>query len=79
KVISGSPWGYEIENLDGGTVVESESLDLEVSCGGGSTFEFGPLGNLSDSSDTQLAVSAEGKEFTITIVRATGGVKCVEN
>lgn len=79
NMFGSSPYGYHIRNVDGGALVESHSFDLEVSCGGGSTFEFGPLGNLSDSSDTSLTVSGEGKVFTITIVRATGAVKCVEN
>jgi len=74
-----SPFGYEIKNLDGGAILESHTFDPEVSFTGGTSFEFGPLGNLSGASDTQLIVSAGGKDLTITIVPATGAVKCVEN
>jgi Tfp pilus assembly protein PilE len=73
-----SPYfSYEIVNLKTSEVVDSYSIDSEVSCVGGSNFEFGPLGNLLAGSDTQAAVSADGKSFTISIVPATGMVKCV--
>jgi len=71
--------GYTIENDDTGETVDSHTLDSAVTCTGGSMFPFGPLGNLKTSGDTQLSVSAEGKTFTITIIPATGAVKCVEN
>jgi len=70
---------YEIENRDTGETVDSHTIDSGVSCTGGKNFRFGPLGNLNGGSDTQLALSAEGKTFTITIIPATGTVKCVEN
>lgn len=73
-----SPYSsYEIVNLKTSEVVDSYSIDSEVSCVGGSNFEFGPLGNLLAGSDTQAVVSADGKSFTISIVPATGMVKCV--
>lgn len=71
--------GYEIINSETSEVVESYSIDSDISCTGGSLFKFGPLGNLLSGSDTQLAVSSEGKSFTISIVSATGMVKCIEN
>ena len=71
--------GYTIENDDTGEIVDSHTLDSEVTCAGGSVFIFGPLGNLKTSGDTQLSVSAEGKTFTITIIPATGAIKCIEN
>jgi type II secretory pathway pseudopilin PulG len=43
---------------------------------------FGPLGNVLPSPDgypSWVKISAEGKTYTITFVRATGTVKCVEN
>ena len=70
---------YEIENDDTAETVDSHTIDSEVTCTGGSMFIFGPLGNLKPASDTQLTVSAEGKTFTITIVPATGMIKCTEN
>ena len=75
-----SPYsGYQIENLDTSEIVETGTIDSQVSCTGGSDFQFGPLGNLLTGSDTQLTVSADGKSFTITVISATGAVKCAEN
>lgn len=80
NMTGGSPYsGYRIDNLDTSQVVDSHSIDPEVSCTGGASFKFGPLGNLLAGSDTGLTVSSEGKTFTITIVSATGAVKCVES
>ena len=70
---------YEIENEDTGETVDSHTIDSAVTCTGGDEFIFGPLGNLLAGSDTQLTVSAEGKNFTITITPATGMIKCTEN
>ncbi|HUT46535.1 MAG TPA: hypothetical protein VMX36_09635 [Sedimentisphaerales bacterium] len=71
--------GYEIENLDTSGTVDSLTIDSDISCTGGTAFQFGPLGNLKAGSDTQLTVSASGKTFTITIAAGTGMVKCTEN
>ena len=75
-----SPYsGYEIKNLQNAETVDSHTIDSDISCTGGTTFQFSPLGNLKAGSDTQLAISASGKTFTITITVATGMVKCTEN
>ena len=77
-----SPYtGYEIVNLETSTSITNGtfSIDSGISCTGGSTFRFGPLGNLLSGSDTQLVVSALGKTFTISVTSATGMVKCTEN
>ena len=75
-----SPYsGYEIENLDTVAVVDSHTIPSGISCDGGDEFKFGPLGNLLSGSDTEITVSAEDRSFTITIISATGMVKCVEN
>ena len=71
--------GYEIVNLDDSAIVDSATVDADVSCTGGSTFDFGPLGNLLIGSDNQLIVSGGGKSFTISVMSATGTVKCAEN
>ena len=71
--------GYEIENLDTSTAVDSHTISSGISVTGGDEFKFGPLGNLLTGSDTELTVSAEDRSFTITIISATGMVKCVEN
>ncbi|UCG60177.1 MAG: hypothetical protein JSU70_11760 [Phycisphaerales bacterium] len=71
--------GYEIENADTSETLASHTIDARVTCYGDNKFGFGPLGNISDQGHTQLTVSAEGRTFTITIVPATGIVKCVEH
>jgi len=71
--------GYEIVNLDTTATVDSHTIDPEVTVtGDADEFDFGLLGNLT-STYTQITVSAEGKIFIITIIRATGTVKCVES
>jgi Tfp pilus assembly protein FimT len=70
---------YEILNLDTSTIVDSHTIDSEVTCTGGNRFEFAPLGNLKAGSDTRLRISAEGRTFTITIIPATGMIKCGES
>lgn len=71
--------GYEIVNLDTAATVDSHTIDSEVTVTGDAyEFDFGALGNLT-SANTQLTVSAEGKTFTITVIRATGTVKCEES
>ena len=67
---------YEIRNDANDAVVSSFSIDPKISCTGGSNFHFGPLGNLVSGSGTQLNISAAGKTSTITIVAATGSIKC---
>jgi Tfp pilus assembly protein FimT len=71
--------GYEIKNCDTQKVVDSHTFDSSIICTGDSNFRFRSLGNLQDNGQTQLSVSAEGKTFAITIIPATGTVKCVEN
>lgn len=80
RLIGTSPYtGYEIVNLDTQAIVDSCTIDSEVTVtGDADEFDFGPLGNLK-STNTQITVSAEGKIFTITIIPATGTVKCVES
>ena len=71
--------GYEIVNLNTAATVDSHTIDPEVTVTGtANEFDFGPLGNLT-STYTQITVSAEGKTFTITIIPATGTVKCEES
>jgi len=78
-VMTGPPGqyaGYQIVNLQDSTVVDSHEIPDSVCCKGGARFEFGPLGNLAGGSDTTIQVSGAGKTTTITIVSATGAVKC---
>ena len=71
--------GYQIVNLQDSTVADSHEIPGSVRCTGGGRFEFGPLGNLADGSDTTIQVSGAGKTCTITIVSATGAVKCTSS
>jgi prepilin-type N-terminal cleavage/methylation domain-containing protein len=70
---------YEIVNLDTSTTVDSLTTQFGVSITDGAVFEFGPLGNLLVGSDSSMSVSGGGKGFTISIVSATGTVKCTED
>ncbi len=80
NMTGGSPYtGYEIEDLSTSTIITNGtfSIDSAISCTGGASFQFGPLGNLTGGG-TQLIVEAEDKTFTITVISATGTVKCTE-
>ncbi|MHC4192772.1 MAG: pilus assembly FimT family protein [Planctomycetota bacterium] len=70
---------YDIRNEDTDAIVDSHVIDASIVCNGGQQFIFGRLGNLKAASDNQLSVSGGGKNFTISIVRATGSIKCSEN
>jgi len=74
-----STTSYEIENLDNSATVDSHTFDSQLSITDGATFQFGPLGNLLTGSDTQLNVAGSSKSFTITVIPATGTIKCTEN
>lgn len=78
-MIGHAPYGaYEIVNKQDGQTVVSHIIDPSVACKGTSKFKFGPLGNLGDDDHhhSQLTVSADGKSVAITVVPATGMVKC---
>jgi prepilin-type N-terminal cleavage/methylation domain-containing protein len=72
---------YGIWNRSTWEQVDSHTIDPDVTVSSNSSryFRFGPLGNQLAGSDTELTVAAEGKTFTITVIPATGIVKCVEN
>jgi len=72
---------YEIVDLSDGQTIPNGtfSIDSKISCSGGTSFQFGPLGNLKTGSNSQLTVSAQGKTFTISITPATGIIQCTEN
>ncbi|MCJ7729597.1 MAG: hypothetical protein MUO27_06945, partial [Sedimentisphaerales bacterium] len=71
--ITGS--SYQIIDDSNSVTVDSQTIDSHISCGGGTVFRFGPLGNLRASS-TPLTVSAEGRTYTITVISGTGIVEC---
>ena len=81
KMVGSVPYNdYEIENMDTHDTVDSHTTgSITISCPSGHRFKFGPLGELKSGSGDELTVSAEGKSFTITIIPATGLVKCTEH
>ena len=80
NMTGGEPYdGYEIEDLQTSETIDTHTIGPDISCTGGGTFQFGPLGNLKAASETQLTISDSIKTFTITITTATGMVKCEEN
>ncbi|MBN1360705.1 MAG: type II secretion system protein [Sedimentisphaerales bacterium] len=76
NMTGGAPYGgYEIANRDTHEVIASHAIDSRVCCTGTSKFKFGPLGTL-DEDQAQLTFSADGKTVVVSVVRATGMVKC---
>ena len=68
----------EIVDVSASSVVDTQTLDSAVSCTGTSRFEFDPFGTLT-SAGTSLSLSAAGATYQITIVPATGMVRCEES
>jgi len=66
---------YQIVSLHDSAVITSHDLPEDVRCAGGQRFEFGPLGNLKEGSDSQVQVYSEGRACRLQIVPATGMVK----
>jgi Tfp pilus assembly protein FimT len=67
---------YQIVDDSNSTTIDSLTIDSRISCGGDTQFLFGPLGSLRSGSGTGLTVSSQGKTYTISVVSATGIVKC---
>jgi len=76
-VISGAgPYGgYQIIDLHNSALIASCNFPVDVRCSGGRRFEFGPLGNLKEGSDTQVRVTSESRACRLQVVPATGMVK----
>jgi len=70
---------YQIIDLHDSAVVASEDMPANVWCTGGRSFEFGPLGNLTDGSDTQGRVHSESRVYRLEIVPATGMVRIIDD
>jgi len=79
----GSPvcTGYKIVNRSTSATVDNFTIDasIRVTSSSGSAVKFGPLGNVLSGSSSQLSVSGANRTFTISIVSATGAVKCVKS
>jgi prepilin-type N-terminal cleavage/methylation domain-containing protein len=69
---------YQIVDDSNSTTVDSLTIDSHITCGGDTQFLFGPLGSLRTGSGTGLTVSSQGKTYTISVVSATGIVKCTD-
>ncbi|AQT69771.1 type II secretion system protein H [Anaerohalosphaera lusitana] len=70
--------GYRLIDLSNNSKVDEQFVSDEISCSGAGSYDFGPLGNLKAGSDDSLEVAADGKTFSVAIVRSTGAVKCTE-
>lgn len=73
---SGSYTGFQIVNLKTSDVNETGSIDSKVSCTGANDFRFGRFGERTGGDTDSLTVSGGGKTFSITVISATGMVKC---
>ncbi len=79
EMTGSSPYsGYRIINLTTAETVSTKTIPDEILCTGDSEFGFGPLGSLSAGSGTALAVSGDGKAYTLTLTPATGSVTVQE-
>jgi len=75
-VISGAgPYGYQIIDLRNSAMITSWSFPATVRCSGGWRFEFGPLGNLKEGSDTDARIYSDDRACELHIVPATGMVR----
>jgi Tfp pilus assembly protein PilE len=66
--------GYQIIDQRSRAAVTTGNIPAGVQCSGGRRFEFGPLGNLQNGSDTRLHIRTDDKAYLIEIVPATGAV-----
>jgi len=70
---------YDIVNRNTDAKVDSHTLESCIVCtADGKNFNFGPAGNLLPGGGTTIRLGASGRTFVITVVPATGSVKCVE-
>ena len=78
KMAGSEPYsGYEIKNWGTGEVIDQQTIDSDVRCFGPDTCRFGPLGNTIEAYE-DIRLTGGGRTFVITIVSATGMVKCTE-
>jgi len=75
----GDRTGYEIVDRSSSSVVDSHTIDSGVDLAGRTSFEFSPLGTLEEGYEPFLRVSSADRTFTISVIPATGMVKCVED
>jgi prepilin-type N-terminal cleavage/methylation domain-containing protein len=69
--------GFRIINLQTSQIMKTETFPTGVSCIGANKFQFDTIGCPTGTLGN-LTVSAGGKTFVISVVTATGMVKCVQ-
>jgi Tfp pilus assembly protein FimT len=69
---------YQIINLKNSQTVDTKQIEGNLSITGSDEFRFGYMGNLLNPSNNELTVSSSEKSFTVTVIPATGMVKCSE-
>lgn len=76
----GNPYdSYSVKNRDTDEKIVEYDIDPTISVtASGNKFKFSPLGDAWEG-ESSLTVSSAGRSFTITITRATGMIKCVED
>ncbi len=84
RLTGGGPYNqYLIRDRSKAIVIDTHEIDSSITCtANGTRFVFGPMGNQDISlpdTGTSITLSAQGRSFTITVIPATGMVKCVEN
>jgi len=78
---SSSYTGFRIVNVQTGQVVESGTIPSKVTCttDGDGIFWFGPFGNSTGGTgNLTISIIGGGKSSLISVVSATGMVKCTE-
>jgi prepilin-type N-terminal cleavage/methylation domain-containing protein len=66
---------YQVINEHNHTTVTTCTLAAGVQGCGPRRFQFGPLGNLRDGSDTHVCLRSAGRAYVIEVVPATGAVE----
>jgi len=74
---SSSYSGFKIINLSTSSIVKTETFQNGITCTGANDFKFGPIGSRLGDTDS-LSVSAGGKTYVISVISATGMVKCTQ-
>jgi len=68
---------FEIVNLKTSQVVKTDKIQSEITCTGDTSFQFNTIGSRFGGTGN-LTVSGGGKTYTISVVSATGMVKCAQ-
>jgi prepilin-type N-terminal cleavage/methylation domain-containing protein len=79
RMVGAAPYsGYEILSIPTAETVSMKTISGRVTCTGDPEFRFGPLGALSPGSGTTLRVAAQGGQYVLTLIAATGSVTIQE-